>query len=124
MNDIVNSQNKKNGTKTNSENSNSSKNSTKVQPGDQYVVDGAIFKCQYGAAPSQLLVASNQKVMAQGNAIASDKDVTFKIATAPFATCTQNKSPQGPTCIYAKGNFDKSTTVKHGNITDGWENYL
>jgi len=122
MNDIVNSQNKKNGTKTNSENSNSSKNSTKVQPGDQYVVDGAIFKCQYGAAPSQLLVASNQKVMAQGKAIASDKDVTFKIATAPFATCTQNKSPQGPTCIYAKGNFDKSTTVKHGNITALTEN--
>lgn len=107
---------KKNGTEKKSGNSKSTKNKTsQVKAEDQYVVDGAIFKCQYGSAPSQILVANNQKVMAQGKAMAVDKDINFKIATSPFATCAQNKNPQSPVCLYANVQWNKQNTITHGN---------
>lgn len=107
---------KKNGTEKKSDNSKSTKNKTsQVKAGDQYVVDGAIFKCQFGSAPSQILAANNQKVLVQGKAMVVDKDTNFKIATSPFATCTQNKNPQSPICLYAKGQWNKQTTVEQGD---------
>ncbi len=86
---------------------------TGVEAGQQYVVDGAIFKCQYGSAPCQIAAISNQKVTAQNKPIVTDKDVTFKIPTAPFVTCSQNT--QVPTCVYANGIWKTKTTVQHGD---------
>ncbi len=86
---------------------------TGVKEGQQYVVDGAIFKCQYGSAPCQIMAISNQKVTAQNKPIVTDKDVTFKIPTAPFVTCSQSKQVP-PTCVYANGIWKTQTTVKHG----------
>ncbi|MBQ0156469.1 MAG: DUF4280 domain-containing protein, partial [Bacteroidales bacterium] len=106
---------KKNGTEKKPANSKSTKNKTsQVKAGDQNVVDGAIFKCQYGSAPSQILAANNQKVLVQGKAMVVDKDTNFKIATSPFANCSQNKNPQSPICLYAKGLWNKQTTVEQG----------
>ena len=82
--------------------------------GQQYVVDGAIFKCQYGSAPCQIMAISNQKVTAQNKPIVTDKDVTFMIPTAPFVTCSQNTQVP-PTCAYANGIWETKTTVKHGD---------
>jgi predicted chitinase len=86
---------------------------TGVKEGQQYVVDGAIFKCQYGSAPCQIMAISNQKVTAQGKVIVTDKDVTFKLPSAPFVTCSQNT--QVPTCVYANGIWKTKTTVQHGD---------
>lgn len=86
---------------------------TGVKEGQQYVVDGAIFKCQYGSAPCQIRAISNQKVTAQNKPIVTDKDVTFMIPTAPFVTCSQNT--QVPTCAYANGIWETKTTVQHGD---------
>ena len=86
---------------------------TGVKEGQQYVVDGAIFKCQYGSAPCQIMAISNQKVTAQNKPIVTDKDVTFMIPTAPFVTCSQNT--QVPTCAYANGIWETKTTVQHGD---------
>ncbi len=86
---------------------------TGVKEGQQYVVDGAIFRCQYGSAPCQIMAISNQKVTAQNKPIVTDKDVTFKIPTAPFVTCSQSKQVP-PTCVYANGIWKTQTTVKHG----------
>ncbi|MBO7626882.1 MAG: DUF4280 domain-containing protein, partial [Paludibacteraceae bacterium] len=86
---------------------------TGVKEGQQYVVDGAIFRCQYGSAPCQIMAISNQKVTAQDKPIVTDKDVTFKIPTAPFVTCSQSKQVP-PTCVYANGIWKTQTTVKHG----------
>lgn len=86
---------------------------TGVKEGQQYVVDGAIFKCQYGSAPCQIRAISNKKVTAQNKPIVTDKDVTFMIPTAPFATCSQSKQVP-PTCVYANGIWKTQTTVKHG----------
>ena len=87
---------------------------TGVKEGQQYVVDGAIFRCQYGSAPCQIMAISNQKVTAQNKPIVTDKDVTFKIPTAPFVTCSQSKQVP-PTCVYANGIWKTQTTVKHGD---------
>ncbi|MEE0084267.1 MAG: peptidoglycan DD-metalloendopeptidase family protein [Paludibacteraceae bacterium] len=87
---------------------------TGVKEGQQYVVDGAIFRCQYGSAPCQIMAISNQKVTAQNKPIVTDKDVTFKIPTAPFVTCSQSKQVP-PTCVYANGIWETKTTVKHGD---------
>lgn len=81
--------------------------------GQQYVVDGAIFRCQYGSAPCQIMAISNQKVTAQNKPVVTDKDVTFMIPTAPFVTCSQNT--QVPTCAYANGIWKTKTTVQHGD---------
>lgn len=86
---------------------------TGVKEGQQYVVDGAIFKCQYGSAPCQIMAISNQTVTAQNKAVVTDKDVTFMIPTAPFVTCSQSKQVP-PTCAYANGIWKTQTTVKHG----------
>lgn len=86
---------------------------TGVKEGQQYVVDGAIFRCQYGSAPCQIMAISNQKVTAQNKPIVTDKDVTFMIPTAPFVTCSQSKQVP-PTCVYANGIWKTQTTVKHG----------
>ncbi len=86
---------------------------TGVKEGQQYVVDGAIFKCQYGSAPCQIMAISNQKVKAQSKVIVTDKDVTFKLPSAPFVTCSQSKQVP-PTCVYANGIWKTQTTVKHG----------
>ncbi|MBR6111928.1 MAG: DUF4280 domain-containing protein [Paludibacteraceae bacterium] len=86
---------------------------TGVKEGQQYVVDGAIFKCQYGSAPCQIMAISNQTVTAQNKAVVTDKDVTFMIPTAPFVTCSQSKQVP-PTCVYANGIWKTQTTVKHG----------
>ena len=86
---------------------------TGVKEGQQYVVDGAIFRCQYGSAPCQIMAISNQKVTAQNKPIVTDKDVTFMIPTAPFVTCSQNT--QVPTCAYANGIWETKTTVQHGD---------
>lgn len=86
---------------------------TGVKEGQQYVVDGAIFKCQYGSAPCQIRAISNKKVTAQNKPIVTDKDVTFMIPTAPFVTCSQSKQVP-PTCVYANGIWKTQTTVKHG----------
>lgn len=86
---------------------------TGVKEGQQYVVDGAIFKCQYGSAPCQIMAISNQKVTAQNKPIVTDKDVTFMIPTAPFVTCSQSKQVP-PTCVYANGIWDTKTAVQHG----------
>ena len=86
---------------------------TGVKEGQQYVVDGAIFKCQYGSAPCQIMAISNQKVTAQNKAVVTDKDVTFMIPSAPFVTCSQSKQVP-PTCVYANGIWKTQTTVKHG----------
>lgn len=86
---------------------------TGVKEGQQYVVDGAIFKCQYGSAPCQIMAISNQKVTAQNKPIVTDKDVTFMIPSAPFVTCSQSKQVP-PTCVYANGIWKTQTTVKHG----------
>lgn len=86
---------------------------TGVKEGQQYVVDGAIFKCQYGSAPCQIMAISNQKVTAQNKPIVTDKDVTFMIPTAPFVACSQSKQVP-PTCAYANGIWKTKTTVKHG----------
>lgn len=82
--------------------------------GQQYVVDGAIFRCQYGSAPCQIRAISNQKVTAQNKPIVTDKDVTFKIPSAPFVTCSQNTQVP-PTCVYANGIWKTKTTVQHGD---------
>lgn len=87
---------------------------TGVKEGQQYVVDGAIFRCQYGSAPCQITAISNQKVTAQDKPIVTDKDVTFKIPTAPFVTCSQNTQVP-PTCVYANGIWKTKTTVQHGD---------
>lgn len=87
---------------------------TGVKEGQQYVVDGAIFRCQYGSAPCQITAISNQKVTAQNKPIVTDKDVTFKIPTAPFVTCSQNTQVP-PTCVYANGIWKTKTTVQHGD---------
>lgn len=87
---------------------------TGVKEGQQYVVVGAIFKCQYGSAPCQIRAISNKKVTAQNKPIVTDKDVTFMIPTAPFATCSQSKQVP-PTCAYANGIWETKTTVKHGD---------
>lgn len=87
---------------------------TGVKEGQQYVVDGAIFKCQYGSAPCQIRAISNKKVTAQNKPIVTDKDVTFMIPTAPFVTCSQSKQVP-PTCAYANGIWESKTTVKHGD---------
>lgn len=82
--------------------------------GQQYVVDGAIFRCQYGSAPCQIMAISNQKVTAQNKPIVTDKDVTFKIPSAPFVTCSQNTQVP-PICVYANGIWKTKTTVQHGD---------
>ncbi len=87
---------------------------TGVKEGQQYVVDGAIFRCQYGSAPCQIMAISNQKVTAQNKPIVTDKDVTFMIPTAPFVTCSQSKQVP-PTCAYANGIWETKTTVQHGD---------
>lgn len=87
---------------------------TDVKKGQQYVVDGAIFKCDCGSAPCQITAISNQKVKAQGKVIVTDKDVTFKIPTAPFVTCSKNTQPPN-TCVYANGIWKTQTTVQHGD---------
>lgn len=87
---------------------------TGVKEGQQYVVDGAIFKCQYGSTPCQIMAISNKKVTAQNKPIVTDKDVTFMIPTAPFVTCSQSKQVP-PTCAYANGIWETKTTVKHGD---------
>ena len=86
----------------------------KKNSGDQYAVDGAIYKCQYGGAPCQIAVTSNQTIMAQGKAIVTDKDVTFKIATSPFVNCMQNPNKQAPICNYANGVWTPNTTEPQG----------
>lgn len=86
---------------------------TGVKEGQQYVVDGAIFRCQYGSAPCQIMAISNQTVTAQNKAVVTDKDVTFMIPSAPFVTCSQSKQVP-PTCVYANGIWKTQTTVKHG----------
>lgn len=87
---------------------------TGVKEGQQYVVDGAIFRCQYGSAPCQIMAISNQTVTAQNKAVVTDKDVTFMIPSAPFVTCSQSKQVP-PTCAYANGIWETKTTVKHGD---------
>ncbi len=82
--------------------------------GQQYVVDGAIFRCQYGSAPCQIMAISNPKVTAQDKPIVTDKDVTFMIPAAPFVTCSQSKQVP-PTCVYANGIWKTKTTVQHGD---------
>jgi len=87
---------------------------TGVKEGQQYVVDGAIFKCQYGSAPCQIMAISNQKVTAQNKPVVTDKDVTFMIPSAPFVTCSKNTQVP-PTCVYANGIWKTKTTVQHGD---------
>lgn len=87
---------------------------TDVKKGQQYVVDGAIFKCDCGSAPCQITAISNQKVNAQGKAIVTDKDVTFKLPSAPFVTCSKNTQTP-PTCVYANGIWKTQTTVQQGD---------
>ena len=87
---------------------------TDVEKGQQYVVDGAIFKCDCGSAPCQITAISNQKVKAQGKVIVTDKDVTFKLPSAPFVTCSKNTQTP-PTCVYANGIWKTQTTVQQGN---------
>jgi predicted chitinase len=87
---------------------------TDVEKGQQYVVDGAIFKCDCGSAPCQITAISNQKVKAQGKAIVTDKDVTFKLPSAPFVTCSKNTQTP-PTCVYANGICKTQTTVQQGD---------
>lgn len=87
---------------------------TDVKKGQQYVVDGAIFKCDCGSAPCQITAISNQKVKAQGKAIVTDKDVTFKLPSAPFVTCSKNTQTP-PTCVYANGIWKTQTTVQQGD---------
>lgn len=87
---------------------------TGVKEGQQYVVDGAIFKCDCGSAPCRITAISNQKVKAQGKVIVTDKDVTFKLPSAPFVTCSKNTQPPS-TCVYANGIWKTQTTVQHGD---------
>lgn len=87
---------------------------TGVKEGQQYVVDGAIFKCQYGSSPCQIMAISNQKVTAQNKPVVTDKDVTFMIPSAPFVTCSKNTQVP-PTCAYANGIWETKTTVQHGD---------
>lgn len=87
---------------------------TDVEKEQQYVVDGAIFKCDCGSAPCQITAISNQKVNAQGKAIVTDKDVTFKLPSAPFVTCSKNTQTP-PTCVYANGIWKTQTTVQQGD---------
>lgn len=87
---------------------------TDVKKGQQYVVDGAIFKCDCGSAPCQITAISNKKVNAQGKAIVTDKDVTFKLPSAPFVTCSKNTQPPS-TCVYANGIWKTQTTVQQGD---------
>ena len=86
----------------------------KKNSGDQYVVDGAIYKCQYGSVPCQIAVTSNQTIMAQKKAVATDKDVTFKVAASPFVNCMQNPNKQAPICNYANGVWNPNTTEPQG----------
>ena len=88
---------------------------TDVKKGQQYVVDGAVFKCNCGSAPCQIMAISNKTVMAQNKAIVTDKDVTFKLPTSPFVTCTNNPNTQAPICNYNNGIWNTKTTVQQGN---------
>ena len=89
---------------------------TDVKKGQQYVVEGAIFKCQYGSAPCQIMAISNKMVTAQNKAIVTDKDVTFMLPSAPFVTCTNNPNKQAPMCAYANGIWNSQTTVQQGKL--------
>lgn len=82
--------------------------------GDHYVVDGAIFKCQYGSVPCQIAVTTNQKVKAQGKAVVTDKEVNYKVPACTFGNCTMNPNKQAPVCNYANGIWVANTTLKHG----------
>ncbi len=86
----------------------------KKNEGAQYVVDGAIYKCQYGSAPCQIGILSNQKIMAEKKAMVTDKDVTFKLPTAPFVNCSMNPNKQAPVCTYANGIWSPNTTLQQG----------
>lgn len=82
--------------------------------GDHYVVDGAVFKCQYGSVPCQIAVTTNQKVKAQGKAVVTDKEVNFKVPACTFGNCSMNPNKQAPVCNYVNGMWISNTTLKHG----------
>lgn len=88
----------------------------KKYEGAQYVVDGAIYKCQYGSIPCQIQVLQNQRIYAQKKPIATDQEVVFKVPTAPFVNCIQNPNKQAPICTYANGMWDPNTTVQQGKL--------
>lgn len=88
----------------------------KKNEGAQYVVDGAIYKCQYGSAPCQMQVLTNQRIFAQNKPIVTDQEVVFKVPTAPFVNCMQNPNKQAPVCTYANGKWDPNTTVQQGKL--------
>ena len=88
--------------------------SSQNNQGDHYVVDGAVFKCQYGSTPCQIAVTSNQKVKAQGKAVVTDKEVNFKVPACTFGNCSMNPNKQAPVCNYANGIWVANTTLKHG----------
>jgi len=70
------------------------------------VCEGALCKCDAGAAPVKLKVDSHKKAYINNNKLlATVKDVKFELPTAPFVTC-KNIPSQNKTC---QPQFEKWT---------------
>lgn len=98
-------------------------NSQNQKEGDHYVVDGAIYQCNCGSAPCQIVVKANQKMMVQNKAAVTNCDVSFKIPTAPFGTCSKNTNTP-PACTFTSGIWKSDTTIKQGNKNTITENSI
>ena len=71
-----------------------------------YVVQGAIFSCNQGALPCQIVVQKNEQVMIQGKPAVTTEETMFQIPTAPFGQCAMNPNTQAPLCEYMGGSWD------------------
>lgn len=86
--------------------------------GAQYVVENAMYTCQYGVVPVPLQINQKETVLVQQKHIATAKETMFTPSTQPFGVCSMNPNKQaGQPCTYAKGQWNPTTVYQSNNGT-------
>lgn len=79
--------------------------------GKEFITDGALCMCQYGAAPGKLKVSFNDKVTINGGKkIATNMDLGNCFQPPGFGSCNQNpmmSKPCNPSVVQWSNAFEK-----------------
>lgn len=86
--------------------------------GAQYVVENAMYTCQYGVVPVPLMINQKETVLVQSKHVATTKETQFTPSTQTFGVCSMNPNKQaGQPCLYAKGQWNPTTVYQSNNGT-------
>lgn len=87
-----------------------------VNNGAMLAVQGALYTCDKGVAPSQFQITHNTKLYAQNKLVITDKEVQFSTPVQPFGTCQLNPdTTSGKPCMYSNGQWKPNTLYKSNN---------